>query len=209
MRFFLTGTDTGVGKTYAATLLLKTLTSVGHRAAGFKPISCGDRDDAVALLEAGDSRLQLDQVNPCHLETAASPYAASLIENKTIDLARIRETFDFLSTRYEHLLVEGVGGWEVPITKDYSVADLAKDMGLPVIIVVHNRLGALNHTILTVKNMRARKIRCAGLIFNHLTDEIDTATITNKKTLEEMLELPVLQEILYEETEIDLAAFKG
>ncbi len=207
MRYFVTGTDTEVGKTFFSCLLLKALTGAGHRAAGFKPICCGDRDDAIGLLNAGDSRLLLDQVNPCHLQNATAPYAAALIESREIDLAKIFEAYVFLRSRYEHIIVEGVGGWEVPISRDYSVADLAGDLGLPILVVVNNRLGALNHTILTVRNIRQRGLTCAGLILNHLADERDAASVTNRAVLEEVLEVPVLHELLHGETEIDFKVF--
>lgn len=207
MHYFITGTDTGVGKTYFACLLLEALTAAGHRAAGFKPLCCGDRDDAVALHNAGDHRLFLDQVNPCHLNTSASPYAAALIENRKIDLKSIFETHLYLRRRYENLLIEGIGGWEVPITKGYSVADLAADLAAPVVVVVDNRLGALNHTILTVKSIRARGLTCAGLVLNHCRERKDDASLTNRRVLEETLGAPVLHELRHGETTIDSRLF--
>ncbi len=207
MRYFITGTDTGVGKTFFSCLLLKSLTAAGHRAAGFKPICCGARDDAMALHAAGDPRLLLEQVNPCHLQNAAAPYAAALIENVEIDLEKIFETYVFLRSHYENVIVEGVGGWEVPIAKNYSVADLAGDIGLPVLVVVNNRLGALNHTILTVRNIRERGLTCAGIVLNHIEEERDAASITNKTVLEEVLEIPILYELLHGETELDFHIF--
>ena len=95
------------------------------------------------------------------------------------------------------MIVEGAGGWRVPLAEGYDMADLAADLGLPVIIVVGNRLGALNHTILTVDAIRARGLEIAGLVINHLADELDTAAITNKGVIEQLTGVPILAEIIH------------
>ena len=100
------------------------------------------------------------------------------------------------------VLVEGVGGWEVPIAPGYNVADLAADLGLPVLLVVNNRLGALNHSILTAKAITSRGLECAGIILNHVEDERDSASVSNRVVLEQELEVPILADILHGETEI-------
>ena len=201
MNVFVTGTDTGVGKTYVTARLVQHLRARGLDTVGFKPICCGSREDAEILRAAADDALSLNEVNPVWLRTPAAPYTAALIENRTIDLALIRETFATLRARHQSVLVEGVGGWLVPIQKDYAVADLAREMGLPVIVVVRNRLGALNHTALTVHHVRASGLPCAGLILNDgppIADEPEeedarlTAMTTNHAVLEEWLELPVM-----------------
>lgn len=207
MRYFVTGTDTGVGKTHFSCLLLKSLAAAGQRAAGFKPVSCGGREDALALLGAGDPRLLLDQVNPCHFQSAASPYAAARLENREVDLAAILEAFAFLRDRYENIIVEGIGGWEVPLTRNRALADLAGDFGLPVIVVVANRLGALNHTILTVRNIRERGLTCAGIVLNQLAQERDAASFANRSVLEDLLEVPILHEMQHGATGLDIRRF--
>jgi dethiobiotin synthetase len=98
---------------------------------------------------------------------------------------------------HECLIVEGAGGWLVPIARNYFVADLAAETGLPVAVVVANRLGALNHTLLTVESIRARGLECAGLILNHPSAEEDVATATNRGVLEEFAGVPVLFEIAH------------
>lgn len=195
MRLFITGTDTGVGKTYVAALLLRSLTLAGKRAAGFKPICCGERDDAEALRAAGDPALTLNEVNPVWLRAPAAPYTASMVENRPIDMDLVRETFTRLSAQYDNLIVEGVGGWRVPIFRDFDMADLAAEFALPVAVVVANRLGAINHALLTVDSIRARGLRCAGLILNHPDTTASVATASNRAILEDLAGVPILHDI--------------
>jgi dethiobiotin synthetase len=201
MRLFITATDTDAGKTYVTCLLLEALKSQGRRAAGFKPFCCGGREDSVALLKASAGGLTIDELNPVWLKTPASPYAAALIENRLLDLERVSEAFHELTHSYENVLVEGVGGWEVPLAPRYTAADFAESLGLPVIVVVNNKLGALNHTILTVEGIQARRLKCTGLILNHVSDERDPASIPHRMILEDMLDVPVLGEVMHGETD--------
>ena len=205
MNVFLTGTDTDVGKTYVATLLVRALRAQGVDAVGLKPLCCGGREDAEALHAAGDGAIPLNDVNPVWLRPPAAPYTAAMIENRTIDLALIRETFARLRGAHDALIVEGVGGWLVPITRDFFAADLAAEFALPVAIVVANRLGALNHTLLTIESIRARGLKCAGLILNHTTPPHaapDLAATTNRGILEDIAGVPILAEVAYGQTEL-------
>lgn len=204
MNYFITGTDTGAGKTYVTALLLRALIAGGDSAVGYKPISCGDREDAQTLLAASTPapQLSIDRINPVHFKTPAAPLAATLIENRPVDLTLIRETYRELAAEFDHVLVEGIGGWEVPISKGYRVGDLAVDFGLPVLLVVNNRLGALNHAILSARAIAARGLECAGLILNHVEDERDSASVSNRVLLEQELEVPILADILHGETQI-------
>ena len=200
MRLFLTGTDTGVGKTFVAALLVRGLRAAGLDAVGMKPICCGDRDDAEILHAAADGAAPLNDVNPVWLRPPAAPYVAAMIEERSIDLALIRETFARLCSAHRGLIVEGVGGWRVPIARDYFVSDLALECGLPVAVVVANKLGALNHTLLTVESIRSSGLVCAGLILNHVTPPADPLTIaetTNRSVLEDLLDVPILFEIAH------------
>ena len=204
MHCFITGTSTDVGKTYVTRLMLEALVSAGHRAIAYKPICCGSRDDATSLLSAGTPGPTLEEINPLYLQAATAPHVAAQLENKIVEIEPLVDSFRQLAARYDHILVEGAGGWEVPIAPGQSVADLAVALGLPVLVVVDNRLGALNHTILTVNAIRARGLTCVGMILNHLNDARDTASITNRATLEDWLGIPVLQDILHEETSTDV-----
>ena len=169
MNYFLTGTDTGVGKTYVAVLLIRALRAAGFDTVGLKPICCGERSDAEALHAAADGELSLDDVNPVWFRFPAAPYTASIVEGRLPDLDQIRERFARVRAARRSVIVEGVGGWLVPILRDYSVADLAAEMGLPVVVVAANRLGAINHTLLTVRgdpgaraDMRGRDLEQYG-----------------------------------------------
>ncbi|MEM9481495.1 MAG: dethiobiotin synthase [Verrucomicrobiota bacterium] len=197
----MTGTGTNVGKTYVTRLLLEALGRDRRSACGFKPISCGDRLDAQILLEGAQPHPPdggIDAINPVHLKTPAAPYAACLIENRTIDFDAIDTAFNSLCAEYDHVLVEGAGGWEVPLTDTETFADFAARLGLQVIVVIDNRLGALNHTILTVRAIEARGLTCAGLILNYVDDERDSASISNRAVLEQFLpNVPVLGDVLH------------
>jgi dethiobiotin synthetase len=197
MDFFITGTDTNVGKSYVAALLVRALRAAGKDCVGLKPICCGDRDDAELLHAAAEGAISLNEVNPVWLRTPAAPYTAALIENRAIDLALIRESFGHTRNAHESLIVEGAGGWFVPIARDYFVSDLAGEFGLPVAIVVANRLGAINHALLTIAAVRARGLECAGLIVNHPSPDEDIATTTNRSVLEDLAGVPILTELAY------------
>ena len=207
MRLFLTGTDTGVGKTHVAALLVRSLRAAGLDAVGMKPICCGERDDAEILHTAAGGVASLADVNPVWLRPPVAPYVAAMIEERSIDLALIRESFARLGARHPAIIVEGAGGWLVPITRDYFIRDLAVECGLPVAVVVANKLGALNHTLLTVAAIRAAGLECAGVILNHvlpLPDPPDPAQVTNRSVLEDLLDVPILFEIAHGQTDLAL-----
>lgn len=196
MNFFITGTDTGVGKTFVSALLIRSLRKAGLDTVGMKPICCGDREDAEQLHDAAEHSVELNEINPVWLRPPAAPYTAALIENRMIDLEAIRENYTKLRNTHRSLLVEGVGGWLVPIRKDYFVRDLAAEFGLPILLVVPNRLGALNHALLTIQSIQASGQTCGGIIFNHLgTGTPDIATVTNRSMLEDLTDVPILFEI--------------
>jgi len=204
MNYFLTGTDTGVGKTYVSALLIRSLRKAGFDTVGLKPICCGDRADAQALHAAADHELPLDDVNPVWFRFPASPYTASIVENRLPDLDQIRDRFARIRSSRRSLIVEGVGGWLVPITQHYFVADLAAEMALPVIVVAANRLGVLNHTLLTVQAIKARGLTCAGVILNNITEQSDPPTSTNRSVLENLLEVPILHEVAWNQSALPL-----
>lgn len=209
MNLFLTGTDTNVGKTHVAALLIHALRKAGLDTVGLKPICCGGREDAEALHDAAEGTLALNDVNPVWLRTPAAPYTAAMIENRAIDLALIRETFARVRAAHRSVIVEGVGGWLVPIERDYLVRDLAAEMRLPVAVVVANRLGAINHTLLTIESIRAAGLPCAGLILNDARDPADNDTIaaqTNRGVLEELAGVPILFEIRHGQRELERIA---
>lgn len=206
--FFITGTSTEVGKTHFSCLLISALRQAGLSVAGYKAIACGDREDAQRLLEVSShkkdgSELTLDEINPLHFKVPAAPLAAAKIENRSFVLDDLKLAYKKLQCDFDCVVSEGVGGWEVPLIADQKVSDLALLLADPVIVVVDNRLGALNHTILTVNAIRARGLECAGLILNQCQAERDAASISNRVIIEETLDVPVLAELLFEQTELE------
>lgn len=202
MSVFITGTDTGVGKTRVARLILESLRAEGIDAVGYKPVASGPREDA-AILAGASGGLPIDEVNPVHFKNPLAPAVAAMLENRTPDPAAMLAGYQSLRARHEIVVVEGAGGWEVPIAHGYRISDLAADLGLPVVVVAANRLGALNHIILTVAAIRARGLECAGLYLNQLEDEMDTAMITNKGVVEELADVPLLDHLIHGQDFID------
>jgi dethiobiotin synthetase len=192
MSLFVTGTDTGVGKTHTIVHLLRLLRRSGISCAGFKPICCGDRRDAEQILAASNSGLTIERVNPVWLKSPLAPLPAARIENIKIDIGRIFAAFELLRTRAEVVIVEGVGGWLVPIHADYLVADLAAAMKLPVLVVAMNRLGCLNQTLLTVRSVKDCGLACVAVGLNEISVANDLATATNADVLRELLDVPIL-----------------
>lgn len=206
MSFFITGTDTGVGKTYVTRLILEGLRALGRDAVGYKPVACGDREDA-AILAAASGGIDPEQINPVHFNTPVAPYVACLLENRTLDPAVLIAGYRHLAARHAEVLVEGVGGWEVPLVANYRISDLAADLQLPVILVAGNKLGALNHIILTVNAIRAKGLTCAGIILNQLEDEMDTAMITNKGVVEDLTGVPLLDHLIHGQDFMEVESF--
>jgi dethiobiotin synthetase len=189
---FVTGTDTGVGKTFTVAQLLRLLRIMGHRCAGMKPICCGDRSDAEVLLAAGCDGVSLDEINPVWLKTPAAPFTAAAIENFAFKPELLVEAFRVLAGKVEQVFVEGVGGWRVPITAKFYVSDLAAALGLPVLVVAQNKLGCLNHTFLTVESIRRSGLICAGVVLNERQGQSDVAMTTNGEVLQSLCDVPVL-----------------
>ena len=202
MSLFITGTDTGVGKTHTAARLLHLLQTSGTSCAGMKPICCGDRRDAEFLLAASSDGLTIDDVNPVWLKTPAAPMVGSLMEKVDIDIDHILAAFHSLQNRVEHVIVEGAGGWMVPIRPDYFISDLAVAMKLRVLVVACNRLGCLNHAALTVQSVIGHRLRCAGLVVNNAQGTGDIATMSNADILKKIIDVPVLGELGESLTEV-------
>ena len=205
MSLFITGTDTGVGKTHTAIQLLRLLRASGTRCAAMKPICCGDRRDAELLLAAGSEGLRIEEINPIWLKTPAAPLVGSLTEETNIDIERILAAFHALQNQVEHVLVEGVGGWLVPVRYDYFVSDLAVEMALPVLVVAQNRLGCLNHTALTVRSIAAHGLPCAGVVLNGIPEESDIAAMTNLDILKKIIDPPLLSGLTENLNELPVA----
>jgi dethiobiotin synthetase len=192
VNYLVTGTDTGVGKTFVTCGLLRFSRSKGIDSVGMKPICTGDHNDVRQLLEAGGSCEPEHLINPVWYQTPVAPYSASIIEDRLIDLGSIRDAFERLASRHSTVLVEGAGGIAVPILAHYDFRDLARDLRLNVIIVAANRLGVLNHTRLTVEAIRAAGLRISLIAMNSLQADSDISQATNLSVLDSLVGVPVL-----------------
>ncbi len=169
---FVTGTDTGVGKTLVGTALVRRLAGAGRRVAAMKPVASGcertraglRNADALALAAASNLAADYDCINPYAFEPAIAPHLAAREAGVVIDPARILAAFRALSERADAVVVEGVGGWQVPIGDDATMADVARLLDLPVVLVVGIRLGCINHALLTAQAVRAAGLSLAGWV---------------------------------------------
>lgn len=181
--YFVTGTDTGVGKTLATVALTRALVARGLRVAVMKPVAAGTvktpegefNDDALDLLAASNVKASYEDVNPWLLQTPASPHLAARFEGVSIRHERIVGAFLRLAKESDLLLAEGAGGWLAPISATETMADVAERLALPVILVVGLRLGCLNHALLTRDGIRARGLPFGGWIANRLQAEMPFA----------------------------------
>lgn len=152
---FVTGTDTGVGKTVISTLLVKYMSSLGLRVAVQKWIKTGCRNLTSSFLLPYSFRV------PC------SPHLASQLERRKINPEKIKKSFRQLARKFDFVIVEGIGGALVPFNKKRLVIDMAKELDLPVLLVAQNKLGAINHTLLTIEALKSRNLKLIGLVFNN------------------------------------------
>lgn len=190
---FITGTDTGVGKTFIAASLAAVLKSKGFDVGVMKPVASGGREDADLLMKGAGVSDDIALVNPYCLKTPAAPAVAAEIEGVKIDIERIKSAYIELSMRHEMVIVEGVGGLLVPLYHDYLVSDLVKELKLPVIIVARPDLGTINHTLLTIRQARTEGIEVLGVIINNYNESTaGTAEKTAPATIEKIGKVPVL-----------------
>ncbi len=198
--FLIIGTDYGVGKTYVTCALLRDLRSRGFNAMGYKPICCGDRAEARAIRDATDPSVSLELINPLYLRAKADPCVAA-------ELQRVEITPEQLVTGYRRLkeagyspiIIEGIGGPETPIARDYTMSMLARDFDLPVLVVADNKLGATGLVMMAEKPLED----CRGVILNHVGEEWDTAAVTNRQAIETLTTPPVLAELIHGQEDID------
>jgi len=195
MNYFVTGTDTDCGKTYVTALLVRAARAAGVDAVAAKPFCCGPREDVEILAAASGGAETLDAINAVWLETPAAPRACRLLGEPAADTALALSSVRALSARHQQVFCEGAGGWLVPLTKDETVADFAVRLAWPVILVVRNKLGALNHSLLTLESVRARGLEAAGIILNNADGLGDEAKRTNRSVLEECCGCPILAEV--------------
>lgn len=183
--FFITGTDTGVGKTRVAVAMIHALRAQGMRVAAMKPVAAGSapgelNEDVVALLQAANVDADLNDVNPYRFEQAVAPHIAAQQAGLRIELSVIAAAYSRLAALADAVVVEGAGGWRVPLNEHEDMADLAQMLGLPVVLVVGLRLGCLNHTLLTAESIVSRHLLWAGWVGNH----IDLAMVQQQANLD-------------------------
>ena len=186
--FFVTGTDTGVGKTRVSAGLIAALRGQGLRVAGMKPVASGctatpaglRNDDALALMAATGLDVPYGRINPYAFAPAIAPHLAAADVGVTIRFDAITQAFGELVGEADWVVVEGVGGWRVPLGPDGDVADLAMRLNLPVVLVVGLRLGCLNHAALTAADIRRCGLPLAGWVGN----EVDAGVERRADTLE-------------------------
>ena len=220
--FFVTGTDTEIGKTYCTCLLLKHIAANGLNACGLKPIASGctktddglRNDDALAIQSASNIELSYSLINRYAFEPAIAPHIAAAQTNTHILFDDIHQDAAEVSKLTDYLIVEGAGGWKVPLSDpkthpDSDMAGLAVRLGLPVIMVVGVRLGCINHAQLTLESIQHSGAPLAGWIANHINAET-LASQENVATLKQLLKVPMIAEVGYQQlsltTEVDLLA---
>ena len=194
--YFLTGTDTEIGKTFITCALLHRATQSGLRAAGIKPVAAGTdtegkNEDVEAIRAASSVVLPDKTINPWCFKAAIAPHIAAAEEGVVIDFAPILAACDEARRQSDLLIVEGVGGFRVPLSVDRDSADLAVALGLPVILVVGLRLGCINHALLTAEAITARGLRLAGWVAN-CVDPAMPRRAENIAALEIRLDAPLL-----------------
>lgn len=192
---FITGTDTGVGKTYIAAGIAAELRSCGVNVGVMKPAETGCRvqggrlvpEDSMALMRAAGSRDALSLVNPCRFRNPLAPSVAAKQEGRKVDIQKIMRSFRELCSRHDYLIVEGAGGIMVPLWEDTLFVDLAKRMGFPVLIVARPGLGTINHTLLTVEALLKKELALAGIVLNHATEaRQDISVRTNPPVIKDL-----------------------
>jgi dethiobiotin synthetase len=165
---FVTGTDTGVGKTTMACALVSAFVRRGLTVAAMKPCETGDGDDAARLAEATGRALDLSLVSPYRFALPASPAAAAAAVGRTVDLEVIASAFQLLVAGCDLAIVEGAGGLLVPLDDTRTMADLARRLALSLVVVARPSLGTVNHTLLTVEAARRRDLTVAGVVFSRV-----------------------------------------
>lgn len=192
--YFITATDTEIGKTFITAGLGYVAQKIGVSVGISKPISCGGIEDALFYKQRLQLKNSIDQINPVKFRQPLSPYAAMKTENIRIDINKIRKSVHQLMVNRELVLVEGLGGAQVPIKKDYFVADLIKDLRMPCIIIGRAGLGTINHTLMTIETLKKRKIKIAGIILNCYSGK-ELSERTNAKVIEELSGIKVIGRI--------------
>jgi len=197
--FFITGTDTGVGKTELALALTKYFANSGKRVAAYKPVAAGaervdgilQNEDAQGLRQAASIEQSYAETNPCCFAAAVAPHIAAQESGQPIDMQDLVQGYKKLAARSDIQIVEGAGGWCVPLNATQDMSHLAKALDLPVILVIGLRLGCINHALLSVQAIKACGLRLAGFVLNSLQTDMPREK-NNILALTERIEAPCI-----------------
>lgn len=208
-RIFITGTDTEVGKTWVACALTRRLVSTGLKVAVMKPLASGcerttqglRNEDAMALMKASNVAMEYQQVNPYAYEPAIAPHIAAAEAGRLPDIGHIARIADGISA--DVLLIEGAGGWCVPLDQDTLMPELVRALGAEVILVVGIKLGCINHSLLSARQIEADGFRLVGWVANQIQPAMPNYA-ENLSTLQKMLNVPMLCEVRWQSEVVEI-----
>ena len=209
---FIIGTDTGVGKTFFACKLSALLRHSGYHVGVMKPAEsgCAEREDklfpedAILLKEASASQDPLDKICPYQLREPLAPSVAAQRQGIILDIDRLIDVYDEISSGHDITLVEGAGGLMVPLLPSYTYADFARVLKLPVIVIAANRLGMINHMLLTLEHARCKGLSVLGYVLNRLESGASLAAETNREALSTLIAVRCAGELPYEAVSEDV-----
>ena len=203
---FITGTDTGVGKTFVAVGLINALKEKGFNVCPMKPVETGCRtkkgklipEDTMSLIKASGIKEAIDVINPYRFKHPLAPSVAAELERKSIKKEKIFSAYNYLSKKYDITIVEGAGGIMAPLYKKYLFLDFIKDLKLPVIIISRPGLGTINHTLLTISAAKGRGVNILGVVINYAAKtKTGIAEKTNPEIIKRLGGVPVIGIVLY------------
>lgn len=204
--YFIIGTDTNVGKTYVASALVRHFAKAGYQTIGMKPIASGCmqtpdgdllNDDVLALSTASNVVAPLDLTNPYRFSPAIAPHIAAEQAEEIIDCEKIKQAYHELTQLAEVVVVEGAGGFLVPLNRQETLADLAVTLNIPMILVVGMRLGCINHALLTVEAIKSRGLTLAGWVANQVDAEMPVFE-ENLASLQQRIAAPCISVVLWQ-----------
>ncbi len=200
--FFITGTDTNIGKTAITCSLIAKCIEKGFRAGGMKPVAAGCHiengymisDDVKKIIEVSNVDLNIKEINPYSFELPIAPHIS--FKSNEIDIHLIKKYFRSFENKMDYLFIEGVGGYAVPLTETFTTADLVENLDIPVILVVGMKLGCINHALLTVESILNKKQKLCGWVANRIDGDMQ-AYEENFSFLKEKIKAPCLGEVPY------------
>lgn len=201
--YFITGTDTGVGKTWATVALMRYFKRQGQSVIGMKPVAAGcelidgqlKNEDALLLQENASVLLDYSDINPYAFEMPVSPHLAAIDE--TVQLNELVKAFNKIKDKADVVIVEGAGGWLAPLSAEHDIADLASTLKIPVIMVVAIRLGCINHARLTFQAIQTSGVECAGWLAMCIDNDMLKQS-ENISTIKDKITVPLLGVLPYE-----------